>query len=293
MKDQKKRKGFYAYVRSCSCPLSHFRARHPFHMGGFSIASESRLFPWVHSPPTGYSSGHPWRLVSVSLSQCCRVILSDLPNSLKIICLTLTRYPVLRTSPLVSVQLWLLHHLPLFRVDWWRIHQGLPSTDFFLSTSTHYPGTKSKNLSLFWYLGNHFSSLVVFLVAVSGFHYWSLLSRFLSCSTSSSFIHMGRNVPGLMALKTLGYQKTLLLSSLLPGCDRSYVSLTLVYISIIDPQCTWSWLWSSSCGRSTLYVWWLHLSWFILSWIHTVFLVAMTLLMESSMDLQCITGSYA
>ena len=71
----------------CSCPLSHFRAWHPFHMGGFFIASESRLFPWVHSPPTGYSSGHPWRLVSVSSSQCCRVILSDFPISLKIICL--------------------------------------------------------------------------------------------------------------------------------------------------------------------------------------------------------------
>ena len=71
----------------CSCPLSHFRAWHPFHMGGFFIASESRLFPRVHSPPTGYSSGHPWRLVSVSSSQCCRVILSDFPISLKIICL--------------------------------------------------------------------------------------------------------------------------------------------------------------------------------------------------------------
>ena len=186
----------------------------------------------------------------------------------KLSALILTPYPVLRTRPPVSVQLWSLHHLPLFRVDWWRIHQGLPSTDFFLSTSTHYPGMKSRNLSLFWYLGNHSSSLVVFLVAVSGFHYWSLLSRFLSCSTSSSFIHMGWNVPGLMALKTLGYQETILLSSLLPGCDWSYVSLTLVYIGIIDPQCTWSWLWSSPCRRSTLYVWWLRLSWFILSWIH-------------------------
>jgi hypothetical protein len=37
---------------------------------------------------------------------------------------------------------------------------------------------------------------------------------------------------------------------------------TCVYC-IIDPQCTWSWLWSSSCCRSTLYVWWLHSSWFI------------------------------
>ena len=119
--------------------------------------------------------------------------------------LKLTHYPVLRTSPPMSVQLWSLHHLPLFRVNWWRIHQGLPSTDFLLSTLAHHPGTKSRNLSLLWYLGNHFSSLVVFLVVVSGFHYWSLLSRFLSCSTSNSFIHMGRNVPGSMTFKTLGY----------------------------------------------------------------------------------------
>ena len=67
---------------------------------------------------------------------------------------------------------------------------------------------------------------------------------------------------------------------------------TYVYC-IMDPQCTWSWLWSSSCCRSTLYVWWLHLSQFILSWIHTVFIVAMTLFMDSSMDLQCIVGSCA
>ena len=85
MKDQKKRKGFMHMFISCSCPLSHFQAWHPFHMGGFFIASESRLFPRVHSPPTGYSSGHPWRLVSISSSQCCWVILSDIPISLKIV----------------------------------------------------------------------------------------------------------------------------------------------------------------------------------------------------------------
>ena len=65
----------------------HFQAWHPFHMGGFFIVSESRLFPRVHSPPTGYSSSHPWHLVSVSSSQCCRVILSDIPINLKIVCL--------------------------------------------------------------------------------------------------------------------------------------------------------------------------------------------------------------
>ena len=138
-----------------------------------------------------------------------------------------------------------------------------------------------------------FSSLVVFLAAVSGFHHWPLLSRFPSFSTSNSFIHMGRNVQGSMTLKTLGYQETTLSLSLLPSCDWNYVSLTLVYICIIDPQCTWSWLWSSSCCRSTLYAWWLHLSWFILSWTHTVFLVAMTSSVASCIDMWCIFGSYA
>ena len=87
MKDQKKRRGFMHVFISRSCPLSHFRAWHSFHMGGFFIASKSRLFHRVHSPPTGYSSSHPWCLVSVSSSQCCRVILSDIPTSLKIVCL--------------------------------------------------------------------------------------------------------------------------------------------------------------------------------------------------------------
>ena len=88
MKDQKKRRNFIRVFIYCSCPLSHFRAWHPLHihMGGFSVASGSRLFHRVHSPPTGYSSSHPWHLVSVSSSQCCRVILSDIPISLKIVC---------------------------------------------------------------------------------------------------------------------------------------------------------------------------------------------------------------
>ena len=87
MKDQKKRRGFMHVFIPCSRPLSHFQSWHPFHMGGFSIASESRLFHQVHSPLTGYSSSHQWCSVSISSSQCCRVILSDIPTSLKIVCL--------------------------------------------------------------------------------------------------------------------------------------------------------------------------------------------------------------
>ena len=74
----------------CNSPLSHFLSLALVsclcQMGGFSIASNSKLFHRVHSTPTGYSSGHPWHLVSVSLSQCCRVILSDIPIILKIVC---------------------------------------------------------------------------------------------------------------------------------------------------------------------------------------------------------------
>ena len=127
----------------------------PCQMGGLSVASESNAI-WVYSPPTGYSSGHPWRLVSISSNQCCHVILSDVPISLMIVCLEFTSCPVLCTNPHVSVPLWSLHHLPLFRVDWWRIHQCLPWMDFILSTSAHYPGMKSKNSSILWYFGGHF-----------------------------------------------------------------------------------------------------------------------------------------
>ena len=86
-----KEKGFYACVHLLQLSIGSFSSlasvSRSCQMGGFFIASESRLFHRVHSPPTGYSSSHPWRLVSVSLSQCCRVILSDIPISLKIMCL--------------------------------------------------------------------------------------------------------------------------------------------------------------------------------------------------------------
>ena len=88
-------------------------------------------------------------------------------------------------------------------------------------------------------------------------------------------------------------QETSLLSSLLPGCDQSYVYLTLAYTTsqihsvlgrgyghrlVANPQCMYG-----GCTRHGSF----------LSWIHIVFLVAMSLLMESSMDLRCIIGSCA
>ena len=144
-----------------------------------------------------------------------------------------------------------------------------------------------------WYLGSQFSLSAVFLATVDGLHHYPLISQFPSCSTSRSFIHMRQNVSSSMALKTLGYQETALLSSLLPGCDWSYVHLTLAYITsqfhsvlghgyghrlVADPHCM-----SSGCTHHDSF----------LSWIDTIFLMAMTLLMESRMDLRCIVGSGA
>ena len=80
-------------------------------------------------------------------------------QSLKIACLESISYIVLCTISHVLVLLSLLgslNYLPLFRVNWWRIHQCLPSTNFFLSTLAHHLGMRSRNLSILWYLGGHF-----------------------------------------------------------------------------------------------------------------------------------------
>lgn len=133
--------------------------------------------------------------------------------------LKLTHYPVLRTSPPMSIRLWSLHHLPLFRVDWWRIHHSLPSTDFFLSTSAHHPGRKSRNLSLLWYLGNHF-------------HHWWFSSRLLVVFTidhySVDFPHVRPQIHLFTwdemyqiqwSWRPWDIRRLHLLSSLLPSCD--------------------------------------------------------------------------
>lgn len=134
-----------------------------YKMGGLSIVSESWLF--LLSPYTlltGYSFSHPWHLVSVSSSQYYQVILFDVPISLKIVCLESISYPVPCPVSHVSVLFWSLNHLSLFRVDLWRIPQCLPSTDFILSTSTHYPRLKSRNLSVPWCLQPLVASFPVF-----------------------------------------------------------------------------------------------------------------------------------
>ena len=104
-------------------PVSHL-----CQMGELYIAPESWSFLLsLYTSPTSYSSGHPWSLVSISSSQCCQVILSDVPISLKIVCLESICYPILCTISHVLVVLWSLNHLPLFRMK----DTSIPSFDRF------------------------------------------------------------------------------------------------------------------------------------------------------------------
>ena len=154
----------------CNYPLSHFRAWHQFRVHvkwvGYPLplSLDYSIESILHRLVTLLVIHGVWclfRWVNVAESY---YLTSQ--STWKSFALKLTHHPVLRTCPPMLVQLWSIHHLPLFRVDWWRIHQGLPSTDFFLSTSTHHPGMNSRNLSLLWYLGNHF-------------HHWWFSSRLL------------------------------------------------------------------------------------------------------------------
>ena len=132
---------------------------HLYQMGGLSIASES-----CHSYESLYSTD--WLLFQSSMVFGVCFIEAVLPGhiirfakSLEIVCLESISYIILCTISHVSILLsllWSLNHLPLFRLDWWRIPQCLPLTDFFLSTSAHHPGMKSRNLSILWYHGSHF-----------------------------------------------------------------------------------------------------------------------------------------
>ena len=88
MKDQKKRRGF-THMFFCSSSSSCLQTWHPFRISvkwvGYPLPPSHDYSHWVYTSLTGYSSGHPWRLVSVSSSQCCQVTLSDMPISLKIV----------------------------------------------------------------------------------------------------------------------------------------------------------------------------------------------------------------
>ena len=75
--------GFYAQHILCNSPLSHLQTCHPFCIYvkwvGYLLPL-SHVIPMSPSTPlTCYSSNHPLRLVSVSSSQCCQVILYDMP----------------------------------------------------------------------------------------------------------------------------------------------------------------------------------------------------------------------
>ena len=175
MKDQKKRRGFTHLFFHCSGPLSHLQAWYPFRVH----------VKWVGYP---FPPSHDYSIESI----LCRLVTLPVIHGVwclfrrvnaaksyyltcqstwKSYALKLTHPLVLHTNSPMSVQLWSLHHLPLFRVNWWRIHQCLPSTYFFLSTSAHHPGMKSRNLSILWYLGGHFHyrwfsswMLVIFII---------------------------------------------------------------------------------------------------------------------------------
>ena len=125
IKEHKKGGGFYAHVLLAAIHLVIFKigTHFAFMSNGWDIH-----FLWVmiipmnpYTSPTGYSSGHPWRLVFVSSIQCCQVILSDVPISMEIGCLDSINYRVLCTISPMSFLILSLNHLPLFHVDWWRI----------------------------------------------------------------------------------------------------------------------------------------------------------------------------
>ena len=50
----------------------------------------------------------------------------------------------------------------LFRVNWWGIHQCPPSTDLFLSMTTHYLGTWTRNLLVSWSLQSSVEGVLAF-----------------------------------------------------------------------------------------------------------------------------------
>ena len=86
MKDQKKRTGFMCVFIYCSYPLSHFQAWHPFRVHVKWVG-----YPLPPSPDYSIES-ILHRLVTLPVIHgvwCLfrRVILSDIPTSLKIVCL--------------------------------------------------------------------------------------------------------------------------------------------------------------------------------------------------------------
>ena len=110
MKKKRKSRGFYGHILLCSSPSSHLQTWNMFRVYvkwvGYPLPLSHVIFMSPYTLPFGYSSSHPWRMMFISLSQCCQVILSDVPKSLKIVFLELTNYTVLCTIyPCVSLSI--------------------------------------------------------------------------------------------------------------------------------------------------------------------------------------------
>ena len=128
MKEQKKSGGFmhnifYAIVYRVIFKLGT-------HLVGYPLPPSHVLPMSLYTPPTGYSSDHPWRLVFVLLSQCCQVILSNVAISLKIVCLESISYIVLCTISHVLVLLWSLKSSTLISCRLMK-DASMPSFDIF------------------------------------------------------------------------------------------------------------------------------------------------------------------
>ena len=157
---------FYFYRSS---PLSHLQTWHSFHISvkwvGYPLSPSHFVLMSPYTLSNGYSSNHPWWMMFVSSSQCYQVISSNMPKGLEIVwheLISLKSFSPFTHVLVFLYQLWSLYHIPLFCVDWWRINQCLPLTDFIMSTSTHYSGLKSRNSSIPWSLQSLVASVPMF-----------------------------------------------------------------------------------------------------------------------------------
>ena len=155
------------------------------------------------------------------------------------------------------------------------IHQGLPSTDFFLLTSAHHPGMKSRNLSLWWYLGDHFFIIGGF---PRGCSWFSLLitTQSISLMFDLKFIY------------SHGTKRTRFDEVEDPGISGDYI------VIISPPRLRLELFISDTCvhlhHRSIVYL--VMAMVIVLLQIHTVCLVAAVVVIHFIMDPQCISRGH-
>ena len=104
-----------------------------------SQSFEFPIFLWV----TWRKSQHPLHyqvLVHAMFLLLCLSVQGKYPPRESAITNILSQYPCL------SMFIWSTNYISVsVSCHWWGIHQGPPSTSLFLSTSTHYPGTRPRN----------------------------------------------------------------------------------------------------------------------------------------------------